>query len=163
GKIRVVLEQNLGCLPRLDVQLLIAHGIGDFERRFPTLLLTKEISHSPQPQVGTGNLEAVISFDEDSQPPVCLFADVAEQNAIRRFRAAADPATQLMELRQPEALGVFDEHHRRIGDVYAHFDHGGGDEDIYFSIAERAHDLFALVGGNAAVNKRDHPASKGTG
>jgi len=33
--------------------------------------------------------------------------------------AAADPAAQLVELRQPEALGVLDHHHRRRRDVDA--------------------------------------------
>ena len=53
-----------------------------------------------------------------------------EQQAQRRVLAAADPAAQLVQLGDPVALGVLDQHHRRVGDVDADLDHRGGDEHV---------------------------------
>src|SRR2546421_338627 len=36
------------------------------------------------------------------------------ENAIRRLRSASDAAAQLMQLREAEALGVVDQHDRRV-------------------------------------------------
>ena len=42
--------------------------------------------------------------------------------------AAADAAAQLVQLREPEALGVLDHHDGRLRHVDADFDHRGGDQ-----------------------------------
>ena len=46
------------------------------------------------------------------------------------MRSAADPAAELMELRQPESLGVFDDHDRGVWDVDADLDHGRRHEHV---------------------------------
>src|SRR5262249_47069000 len=56
-----------------------------------------------------------------------------------RKTSAADPPAQLMQLRQPEALGPVDDHERRVGDVDADFNNGGGYEDLRFSFAKDLH------------------------
>ena len=43
--------------------------------------------------------------------------DVRDEDAKRLARAPPDPPAQLMKLRQPELLGVFDQHHRRARDA----------------------------------------------
>ena len=53
-------------------------------------------------------------------------------------RPAADPAPQLVQLGQAEALGVLDHHDRGVRDVDAHLDHRGGDEDLDLPAGEGA-------------------------
>ena len=55
---------------------------------------------------------------------------LVEQQAGRTRRAAPDPAAQLVQLREAEALGVLDHHDRRLGHVDADLDHGGGDQHL---------------------------------
>ena len=44
--------------------------------------------------------------------------------------AAPDAAAELVELGDPEAIGVEDHHHGRVGHVDADLDHRGGDEHV---------------------------------
>jgi hypothetical protein len=44
--------------------------------------------------------------------------------------AAADPAAELMQLRDPVAVGVLDQHHGGVGHVDPHLDHRGGNEHV---------------------------------
>ena len=63
----------------------------------------------------------------------------ADQVAPRlAVRAPADPAPQLVELRDAEAVGVEDHHHRRVGHVDADLDHGRRDEHVELAGAEAA-------------------------
>ena len=119
------------------------------------LTLAEQVAHAAQAQILARDDEAVVAPDEDVEPLLRLGADVAEQDAVRRLRAAPDAAAQLMQLRETEALGMLDEHHRRVGDVDPDLDHRRGDEDVDLAVAEAAHDRVALVGGNAAVQQRD--------
>ena len=52
------------------------------------------------------------------------------------MRAAPDAAAQLVQLEQPEPVGVLDDHHRRVRDVDADLDHGRGDEHVELAGAE---------------------------
>ena len=64
---------------------------------------------------------------------------VAEQDAERRVLAAADPAAQLVELREPVALGLLDHHHGRVGHVDADLDHAGGHQHVGVAGGEGGH------------------------
>ena len=48
---------------------------------------------------------------------------VGEEDAVRLVLAAADPPAELVELREPKALGALDEHHGGVRDVDADLDH----------------------------------------
>ena len=74
---------------------------------------------------------------------------------MARRCAPAHPAAQLVQLREPEALGVLDEHHRRIGHVDPDLDDRGRHEDLDLVVAERAHRALARLGGHAAVHQAD--------
>ena len=58
-----------------------------------------------------------------------------------------------MELREAEALGVLDDHHRRLGHVDADFDDGRGHEDRDFAGGEALHRRIALLAGKAPVHE----------
>ena len=57
-----------------------------------------------------------------------------------------------MQLSQPEALGTFDDHHRCIGDVDAHFDDGGCYHDVARSICKTLHLHVLGLGLHSAVD-----------
>ncbi len=69
--------------------------------------------------------------------------------------AAPDPATQLMQLGDAEALGVLDQHHGRVGHVDADLDHGRGDEHLRTPGGECRHRLLLLGRAHAAVQQRE--------
>jgi hypothetical protein len=52
-----------------------------------------------------------------------------------------------VQLREPEALGVLDEHHRRVGHVDADLDHRRGDQHVELAVAEGAHHRVLVVAG----------------
>ena len=66
-----------------------------------------------------------------------------------------------MQLRQPEALGVFDHHDRRVRHVDADLDDGGGDEDLGFPGGEGGHGSVLLLALHAPVHQ-PHPVAEQT-
>ena len=80
---------------------------------------------------------------------------VGEEDAVGLFVAAADATTELVELGEAEAVGMFDDHGGGVGDVDADFDDGGGDEDVDEVLAEAFHDVLAGLLGEAAVDEAD--------
>ena len=58
-----------------------------------------------------------------------------------------------MELGQPKALGIFDHHDGRIGDIDTDFDHRGADQDIELSLQKGLHDGFFVLAGEPTMQK----------
>ncbi|MNX65117.1 hypothetical protein D3C86_961610 [compost metagenome] len=84
-----------------------------------------------------GDDEAVVGGHHDLHAGAGLVgARIGDQHAVGLLGSSADPAAQLVELREAEALGVFDDHHRGIGDVHADLDDRGRDEDVQLAVAE---------------------------
>ncbi len=67
-----------------------------------------------------------------------------QQHAGRRLRPAPDAAAQLVQLRQAHALGVLDDHQRRVRHVDTDLDDRRRDEQIELGGLERAHDDILL-------------------
>ena len=74
-----------------------------------------------------------------------------DEKAERLLRATPDAAAQLVELREAEAVGLLDDHHRRVRDVHADLDHRRRDEHVDLARLELRHQLAALVRPQAAV------------
>ena len=74
---------------------------------------------------------------------------------MRRAAAAPDAPAQLVELREPEALGVVDDHHRRRRHVDADLDHRGRDEHVELAGAQRAHPASRSTAVEPAVHEPD--------
>ena len=91
---------------------------GGCRRAPPRRAAARSISASSKPSVCVG---------ERAQPRRVLGA---EQQADRRVGAAPDPPPQLVELRDPVAVGVLDQHHGRVRHVDPDLDHRGGDEHV---------------------------------
>ena len=58
-----------------------------------------------------------------------------------------------MKLRQPEPLRVLDHHHRGVGHVHAHFDHGRGDQRVDLARPEPVHNCLALLAVQTPVHR----------
>lgn len=67
--------------------------------------------------------------------------------------AASYTTAQLMKLRKTEAVGIFDDHDRSIGNIDAHFDDRGRNEHIDLSCAERFHDRTLLFSSKPSMKK----------
>ncbi len=79
---------------------------------------------------------------------------IDEKTEARRA-AASDPAAQLVQLRQAEAIGMLDDDHRGIGNVDADFDDRGGDKNSQLAVAKFTHYSVALLGLHPAVHQTD--------
>ncbi len=132
-------------------------GAGDAEARHARLAGAEDLAAAAQPEILLGDAEAVLGLAHDRQP---LAGDgpergPVEQQAGRRLVAAPDPAAQLMELGEAEALGVLDHHDRGVGHVDADLDDGGGDQHLDLAGEEAGHDRVALRRLHAAVDEAD--------
>jgi hypothetical protein len=65
-----------------------------------------------------------------------------------------------VELGQPEAVGLLDDHHGRVWDVDADLDHGRGDEHVQLLRLEPPHQLAAVDGLQAPVQAADAEAAE---
>ena len=89
---------------------------------------------------------------------------MVHQHTVAGDRAAPDPAAQLVQLGQPEALGIFDNHQAGVGHVDAHFDDGGGDQQLQLATLELLHHRGFLGRFHAPVDQPDaQPDSGGDG
>ena len=58
--------------------------------------------------------------------------------------AAPDTPAELVQLREAEALGVLDQHHRRVRHVHADLDHRRRHQHVDLAVAEGAHHAVLL-------------------
>ena len=77
------------------------------------------------------------------------------EQAIRLLGPAPDASAQLVQLREAEAVGLLDDHDRRVRDVDADLDHRCRDEHVELTGREGPHDGAALRGLQPAVHASD--------
>src|SRR4051794_20366404 len=79
----------------------------------------EDLAGAAQAQILLGDAEAVIGLAHQSEPRSRGFAEhiAAQQQADAVLVAAADPAAQLVQLGEAEAIGMLDDHQSRIGNV----------------------------------------------
>ncbi len=104
------------------------------------LLLAEHLTCASDLEVPFGEQEAVGAVGHRLQTGLAVGRGrVTEEEAPRGPPAAADTTAQLVQLREPEALGAVDDHHGRVRHVDAHLDHGRGHEHVDVTGAERSH------------------------
>lgn len=68
-------------------------------------------------------LEAIVGFDERMQAGFCRpGVRFGKQQSVTLVRPAADPAAELMQLREPEMLRAVYHHHGGVRNVHADLD-----------------------------------------
>ena len=83
-----------------------------------------------------------------------------DEQAVRLLRPAPDPAAELVELREAEAVGLLHDHDRRVRDVDADLDHGRRDEDVQLARLEARHHAPPLGRSQASVQAADAVAAE---
>ena len=117
--------------------------------------------NSPGPRMrrsASAIAEAVLGLEQRAQPRLAVLGRRRARRGGRcRGRAPRpDAAAELVELREAEALGVLDDHQRRVRHVDADLDHRRRDQDARLARLEARHRRAARVGGvEAAVHEVD--------
>ena len=152
-----------GLHPRQQVG--VAHEVGDLELHEAGLARAEQFARAAQLQVAAGDLEAVVRAAQHREPLLRERRErrVPEQHAARRLAAAADAAAQLVQLREPHALGILDDHQARVRHVDADLDHRGRDQQADAARLERRHRLLARAGRHAPVHDADCDIGQGRG
>ena len=153
--------------PPLDVDQIEGHRPGKFDQ-FPvatergepevatTLLRGRhERPLPPQFEIDLGEFEAVGAGDEGLHSRIRSGLGRGDEPAVRLELPATDPAAQLVELRDPEAVGVEDDHHRRVRHVDSDLDHRGGDEHVDLTAPEGGHRLLLLHRAHPSVQEAE--------
>lgn len=85
----------------------------------------------------------------------------ADQHAVGLRAAAPDASAQLMQLTEAEALGILNDHQRRVRHIHADLHDRCGDENIVVSRAERAQRrvLFPRFSSVRAPIRREAPGT----
>ena len=78
-------------------------------------------------------MESVVGGIEYVQPFHCLLVIIsADEDTVALAVASPHTSTQLMQLGQAEALGIFNHHNRCVRNVDPHFNDCGGNQHINF-------------------------------
>jgi len=130
---------------------------GDAEHGFAGLSCAEQFARAAYGKVFFGDAEAVGSFAHDAQAALCGVTQrwLVHEQAVGLFAAAPDPATQLVQLCEAEAFGVFDDHQGGIRHVHADFDDGSGNEQLCFARDEGRHCRLPFVVRHFAVDEGD--------
>ena len=130
---------------------------GDAEQRHPALPRAQHFAAAPQSQVLFGDDESILGAAHDVQSLARRVRQrlAIEQDTRRLLCAASDPAAQLVQLRQPEALGMIDDHDGGVRHVDADLDHRGGDQDRQRAGGECRHDAILVLAGEFAMHQPD--------
>ena len=72
----------------------------------------------------------------------------------------ADPAPQLVQLGDAEAVGIMDHHDRGVGHIHPNFDDRRGDQYVGLTGSEAAHDRVLLLARQLAVHHLDPHAGQ---
>src|SRR5687767_12522022 len=116
------------------------------------LLGAEDVAGAADLQVGQRDLEARAKLRrvEDRLQPLPgylrkLAALAVEQVRVRAASGAADPAAQLVELRQSKGVGAIDDDRVGIRDVEAGLDDRRAHKHVVIAAGEGEHDLLELA------------------
>ena len=146
---RVFLDEGEGVHPRVADQVGVAQQRQHPQvRAAPGLGGAQDVSLSALFEVELGEPETVHGGRHRIQPLAGggTVGRLRDEQAEPRGGTAADPSTQLVQLRDAEPVGVHDHHHGRVRDVDAHLDHGRRDQDVQLAGGELAHHAVLVVG-----------------
>src|SRR6516164_11008598 len=106
---RIARQHQRGVVARRADQLAVRLDAADAEAWQTGLPRAENVAFPAQLEILLGDAKAVFCLAHDVEPGLGGFAQrsLVEQEAGRVLAAASDPPAQLMELREPEAFGVF--------------------------------------------------------
>ena len=101
--------------------------------------VSKEIAGASHLQISLGNGIAVVAGTHDLQAAGGVFRiaiGIGNENTVGFTVASAHSSSELVKLRETEALCVLNNHKRSIGYVYADLYYGSGNENVTFTRCE---------------------------
>ncbi len=157
GHGRVPREELEGVLAGAHQEPRVVRQVGHREARKTVLPDPQELAGPPELEVPLRDREPVVRVGEhlDALARLVGRAPPHHEDAVGPVRSAPDAAAELVELREPEPLGVLDDHRGRVRDVHPHLDHRGGDEHADRARLEPLHHRVLLVRPHAAVDEAD--------
>src|SRR6266446_1608403 len=153
--LRGIVGQGKGFAAGQFKQLSVAQRIGDVKAEVAGLASAEEFARSTKLQVSLGDFESVGSAHHGLEPHASFVrhARGRDQNTMRLIRAAANTPAKLMELREPEALRVFDDHYGGVRHVDADFHDRCRDENLRLILAKALHDFVFFVAGEPSMQQ----------
>jgi len=138
-------------------ELAVAQRTSNVKAEFAGLARAKKFAGSTDLQIGFSDVEAVGGADHGLQARARVAGHTAGHNkdAMRFLCAAANAPAELVQLGEPKALRVLDDHDGGVGNIHTNFDDRRRDEDLHFITAEFLHDVFFFVAGEAAVKQAE--------
>ena len=138
GRPRRELPRELACL--LD-QVAVDAELREAQVAPAGLARAEQLPLAAQLEVDLGELEAVGRVDERLQTRLARRRSAPrawprDEQAVALLRPTPDPAAQLVELGEAEAVGLLHDHDRRVRDVDADLDHGRRDEHVELALLE---------------------------
>ena len=99
------------------------------------------LAGTAQLQIHFGDFEAVIGAAHGFHAGLAVSGQlvICDEDAIRLVGTATHATAQLVQLRQTEAVGVLNDHHRGVGYVHAHLDNRCGHHDLRIPINKTLH------------------------
>src|SRR6185503_16555459 len=119
-ELALLVEHRLGGGAGLHGQVAMVGALerGNAEAGQAALHEAQHVALAAQLPVTFRELEAVVQLRDRLQPSLGgLVHGIGDQHAVRGCLAATDTAAELVELRQPEPVGAFHDHHRGLGHV----------------------------------------------
>ena len=153
GQLRIPGHDRGGLFPGLPDQLLVGEQAEQLEAGAAASLRgAQDVSLPALLQVEARQAEPVHGGRDRVQPFAGRAArlGLGDEQAQALGRAPADPAAELVQLRDAKALGVHDDHDGRVRHVDAHLDDRRGHQDVQVPLGKGAHDALLLL--------RRHPA-----
>src|ERR1051325_3883796 len=113
GELRIAREDQLRVLAGLLEQWSVDLDARDAKARDPGLPGAEHVAFAAQAQILLGDAKTILRLpqDLDARRGGAAGRGAVEQGAVGARQPAPDAATQLVNLRKAEALGMLDHHH----------------------------------------------------
>src|SRR5688572_25650321 len=143
-------QDIVGHLPRHGQQVVVVGEPGHPDVGVARLTLAQQIALAALLEIQLGNPESIGGGGKGPEPGR---GPVGHQHAMAGLAAPPDPAPELVQLGQPEPLGMLDHHHRGVGYVDSHLDDRGRHQHLHHPGAEPLHYPVALLGPEPAMHQ----------
>lgn len=153
GKIGIDAQDAIRQIAGALKQGLVLDEVCKLQPARPRLAIPKKVTWASQLQIAFGEAEAVVGVAQCLKSRLGFGRQLAEGEQARALLTrSANPASELVQLRQPEPLGLLDDHDVCRRDVDAHFQHGGSYQHLELAFDKCTHQCTAFFTGESAVD-----------
>ncbi len=125
------------------------------------LARAEKFARTAQLEIFVRDFEAVGCRLHDLHTPLRrVIFGVRDENAGGFILPAPDSSSELVELREPEPLGVFYNHYHGVRHVYADLDDRRRDKQLRFALGKRLHNFFLVRALHLAVHQPNRVTAK---